>query len=132
MNNFELASRKKFRFPSVAGMLSVEDLWDLPLTTKNGRASLDDVAKSLYHEIKQSAEVVSFVTDSVNDNPNLQAAFEIVKHVIEVRKEEKKAADQAKERADKRQRIMELIAKKQDQALEGQSLEDLQKMVEAL
>ena len=42
---FIKAARKKFRFPSKVGMLNVENLWDLPLTSAN-KASLDDTART--------------------------------------------------------------------------------------
>lgn len=32
---FEQASRQKLRFETSAGKLSIEDLWDLPLTSNN-------------------------------------------------------------------------------------------------
>ena len=45
MNIFEQAARQKIRFESVLGLLCVEDLWDLPLTSLNSkRANLDDIA----------------------------------------------------------------------------------------
>ena len=44
---FEKASRLKLRFSTSIGMLSAEDLWDLPLSSRNGTANLDDVARNL-------------------------------------------------------------------------------------
>jgi hypothetical protein len=38
MNIFEQATRAKIRFSTPVGMLSVEDLWDLPLTSTQGQA----------------------------------------------------------------------------------------------
>ena len=57
---FEKATRRKLRFTSAAGLLSTEDLWDLPLTSATGKANLDDIAKALNRRLKD-AEEVSFV-----------------------------------------------------------------------
>lgn len=43
---FEIASRRKYRFPSAIGELTVEQLWDLPLTDPKRGATLDNVAKA--------------------------------------------------------------------------------------
>ena len=62
MNIFEQATRAKIRFSTPVGMLSVEDLWDLPLTSARARANLDDVARLLDAELKSTSSV-SFVND---------------------------------------------------------------------
>ena len=38
MNIFETAARNKVRFESSKGLVTVEDLFDAPLTSKNGGA----------------------------------------------------------------------------------------------
>ena len=43
MNIFEQATRQAFRFESPKGFLTVEDLWNLPLTNNTGRANLDGI-----------------------------------------------------------------------------------------
>lgn len=50
---FELATRQKLRFASPKGLLTVEDLWDLPMT---GNTSLDSVSKLANRDVKVSAE----------------------------------------------------------------------------
>jgi len=56
MSLFETASKNKLRFSSIKGNLTTEDLWDLPLTSKSGRICLDNIAKQLYKELKDSTE----------------------------------------------------------------------------
>ena len=63
-NLFLLASRKKFRFPSVKGDLVVEQLWEMPLTSKNG-FSVNDVAMAVKKELR-TLEEDSFVEVSPN------------------------------------------------------------------
>lgn len=128
-NLFELASKKKFRFDSPKGSLSVENLWDIPLTGQFGTANLDDVAKSLYAKVKEAATEVSFVKPAEKADPTIEAKFELVKYIIEVRVAERDAAAQERQRAEQKQQIMALIDRKKNEKFEGQSIEELQEML---
>lgn len=125
------ALRKKFRFPSPAGMLTTEDLWDLPLTSAKG-ANLDDVARALYKQLKETSDIVSFVSAANPKDSDLQNKLEIVKGVIKVRVEERDLAKASKERSEKKQRLMEIINKKQDAELENKSVDELKGLLESL
>ena len=124
---FEKAVRTKLRFDTSVGSLSVEDLWDLPLTTK-GRPNLDDIARALHKKLR-SGDDVSFVETERKSDATIQLAFDIVKHIIDVRLAENAATRLEKERADKKQKIMSIIAAKQDESLQNMSLEDLTKLM---
>jgi hypothetical protein len=128
---FEKASRLAIRFDSPKGLLTVEDLWPLPLTVRNGGASLDNIAKSLNRQIKDT-DTESFVIDTPKTDEVTQLKFDIVKHVIGVRKAEAEQAAKAADTRAKKQQIMALIADKQNEELKGTSLADLQKMLDAL
>lgn len=130
-NLFILATRKQFRFASPAGALGVEDLWALPLTSKTNRANLDDVARVLHADLKETGEVVSFVSATAGSahKEELEAKFEIVKHIIGVRLAENAAALEKGARAEKRQKILEIIESKKDKALSEASIEDLQRLL---
>ncbi len=128
---FEKASRLKLRFETSKGQLTVEDLWDLPLTAREGRASLDEVAKSLHRKLK-SDENISFVTPEKAEDETPKLMFEIVKHIISVRLEEQKQASEARTKAEKRQMILSLIERKQTETLSAASEEDLRKMLAEL
>lgn len=129
---FEKAARLKLRFQTGRGMLSVEDLWDLPLTSARG-PNLDDVAKGLSRELRATTEEVSFVEPHAHGrNDELKLGLDIVKHVIEVRLTERTAANEAAKKRETKQKILEIIATKQDEALQGKSLEELQALAEAM
>ncbi len=128
---FIRAAKLKLRFASPQGMLAVENLFDLPLTSKSGRANLDDIAKSLYGTLKSDNQI-SFVDDTPQEKPAEQLAFEIVKYVIEVKKAERTAAAAAAERSATRQKIMALIEQKKDAAMGEKSLEDLTALLASL
>jgi hypothetical protein len=127
---FEKASRLKLRFPTAVGSLTVEDLWDLPLTS-NRTVSLDDIARALHQELKNSEET-SFVVKTSNLNERLQLEFDVVKHIIDVKLAEEEAARTRAANREKKQRLQALIAEKQDESLKASSVEELQSMVEAL
>jgi len=133
MNIFEVAARQKLRFESPKGLLSLEDLWDLPLTSATGKANLDDIALGLHQGLKNTAEVVSFVDDDkAKPDAVIQLKFDLVKHIIETRKKENAAALAAKDRAETKQRLLEVLAKKRDSNLEAMSEEDLLKKLAEL
>jgi hypothetical protein len=132
---FEKASRLKLRFESPKGLLSVEDLWDLPLTSTRNGANLNDLAKAMNRELKASAEE-DFVNQTATADSIirtlLQLRFDIVKHIINVRLAENAAAKAKADAKEKKDRILAIIERKQNEKLEGASLEDLQKMVAEL
>lgn len=131
MNIFEIASKNKFRFESPKGSLSVEDLWDLPLTSATGKANLDAIAVGLFGQLGSSA-TISFVNDDAKTDSTVQVKFDIVKHIIDFKKAERKAASEAAERADKKQTLLAIIAQKETEALLGTDLEELRRQVAAL
>lgn len=126
VNIFEYATREKLRFP-FKGEISVEDLWDLSLT------NLDKVYKSLNAQAKQNNEA-SLISSSVKtaEESRLEAKIEIVRYIFAVKDNEAKARRQEVEKTEKKQKIMSIIARKQDEALESMSAEDLQKMLDEL
>lgn len=121
---FELATRNKMRFP-FRGMISVEDLWDLSLT------NLDSVFKILNAEAKKSKEESLLNTKSKEDE-EISNKINIVKYIVNVKLEEKRAREDARKNAEKKQRLLEIKAKRQDAALENMSDEDLDKMLAKL
>jgi len=132
MNIFEQATRAKLRFTTPNGMLGVEDLWDLPLTSRRANlANLDDIARYLDAELKSSASV-SFVNEVSETNAATKLAFDVVLHIINVKLAEQKAASLAADNREKKQRIMTIIEQKQAEALSASSIEDLQQMLNAL
>lgn len=128
---FLTAARKKLRFASPKGLLTVEDLFDLPLTSNTGKANLDDVARGLHLQLKESTQI-SFVSDSPQVDDEAQVGLEIVKQVIAIRKAEKDELSRQAEKAATRQKIMALIDQKKDAALGEKSIEDLTALLASL
>lgn len=131
MSIFEKAVRLKLRFDTSKGLANIEDLWDLPLTSNVGRPNLDDIARGIHKQLK-SGDDVSFVVPEQKSNETVQLKFDIVKHIIDAKIAENATALAAKERADKKQKIMALIADKQDESMKGLSIDDLKKLMAEL
>ena len=124
LNIFEYAVRNKIRFP-FKGMISVEDLWDLSL------ANLDSIYKTLNKQVKQSEEESLLITKTSVDT-ELEVQIAIVKHIVSVKLEEQNAREQAAAKKAQKQKIMAIIASKEDEALQNSSVDDLRKMLDEL
>lgn len=121
---FEYATRNKVRFP-FKGLISVEDLWDLSLM------NLDSIYKTLNKQVKQSEEESLLNTRTTVDK-ELDVQIAIVKHIVAVKLAEQEAREKASAKKAQKQKIMAIIASKQDEALQNSSVEDLQKMLDEL
>lgn len=121
---FEYATRNKVRFP-FKGLISVEDLWDLSLT------NLDSIYKTLNKQVKQSEEESLLNTKTTVDK-ELDVQIATVKHIVAVKLAEQEAREKASAKKAQKQKIMAIIASKQDEVLQNSSVEDLQKMLDEL
>lgn len=126
---FKRAAKSKLRFDTRKGSIAVEDLWDLPLSSKGQRISLDELAIALNQKIKDAGET-SFVSDAPAVDPQVTLAFEVVKEVIAVKLADAKTAALTLETKQKKARIREIIAGKKDEALGASSIAELEKMLE--
>lgn len=121
---FEIAVRTKMRFP-FKGQISVEDLWDLNVR------DLDTVFKTLNASVKRIQEE-SLLAIKSEEEKTLTTQIEIVKYIVGVKMAEAEAILNAKAVNERKQKIMELIAAKQDEELHGKSVEELKAMLDSL
>lgn len=121
---FEKATRLKLRF-NYKGVCTVEDLWDLSL--KN----LDSMFKELNSQLKTQKEESLLDTKS-NEDTVLELKIAIIKHIVEVKLNENKAKTERLEKVARKQKLLEIIAEKQDEQLKNMSLDDLTKLVDEL
>lgn len=127
MSIFEKATKLKLRFTTLKGLLTTEDLWDLPLSGGAGKANLDGIAIELFNQLNEG-KAISFVGGgkAVDEIPQLK--FDIVKHIIDVKVAERAVRTEAAARSEKKQLILGIIAQKENEALASTSLEDLRKL----
>lgn len=130
-NIFILASRKKFRFSSSKGELSVEQLWDLPLVSKTG-FDLDTIAKTVSRELKGMEEESFVETRSNPRRGDLEAMMEVVKTVIATKQADNRTATEKAARDSLRSKLREAIETKKDRQLGEMSIEELEAQLAAL
>lgn len=127
-NIFEKAAKVQLRFSSNRGAnsVTVEDLFTLPLTSTTGRINLNDLAKAVAKKLRESSEDNFVGVSPTNALETLR--LDILKRVIELREEDNAAALAAKSDSERKTYIKGLIAKKQNEELDGLSLADLKKL----
>jgi hypothetical protein len=128
---FEFATRNKIRFSSLRGEMSVEQLWDTPLRSKDG-FDLDAVAKGANKTLKGLTEESFVSTERTPAVERAELALEIVKHVIQVKLAEEAAAKRRAENKVERERLLAILAEKQAGKLSELSEKELQKRINAL
>lgn len=125
------ALREKARFQSSKGLLSIEQLWDVPLRSRDG-FDLNAIAKGINSELKAASEE-NFVDVTKNAAKDRNSTLmEIVKYVIDTKLEEEQAAKDRAARLAERNRLLEALSKKQDAAIDNLSEAAIKRRIEAL
>ncbi|MGJ4945147.1 hypothetical protein ACQR1W_31620 [Bradyrhizobium sp. HKCCYLS1011] len=128
---FLKASRMKLRFDTSKGPLSAEDLWDLPISSDR-KLNLADIALEVKGRLDKVSGL-SFVKQPTKEiDQTDQLRFDILRFVIETKQDENAAAVAARDNATKKQRLLQLIAEKEDDSLKGKSVEELRALAESL
>ena len=128
-NIYKQAAQQKLRFESKRCLLTSEDLFTLPIS--KGEISLRNLAIAVNKKLtKSDTEIPDFLSDEASaqtkEQQLLQLQFDILKDVIETRKEENQQSTEAYKRDQERAAIRELIAKKKQQNLEDLSIDELE------
>jgi hypothetical protein len=122
---FVTAARKKFRFETSKGGLNTEDLFDLSLE------SLDAIAVNLDKKVESGGKK-SFIGKRDTSTSENESKLEIVKFVIQTKLEEAEARKNRAEKASQKEFLASLLEKKRMAQLEGLSIEEIQKQIDAL
>lgn len=115
---FLTATREKYRY-KYRGMLTTEDLWDLSLT------ELDELYLSLKIKTISESRPESLMSTKKQEDQALLNAIEIVKFIFTEKTNESKEHELRLRKTGEAQRIMEIIKRKEDAALEETDLEAL-------
>ena len=123
-NIFEAASKNKYRYP-YKGMITTEDLWDLT------PEQLDIVYKALNKGVSE-AQVSSLMCKVTEVDAELLNKIEIVKYIFNAKEAEAETRKNDVVKSAKKQRILDILAKKQKDALQNMSEDELKKMLDEL
>ena len=123
-NLFEIASRKRYRF-NYKGVMTVEDLWNLRVE------DLDAIFKALNRQKKTADEESLLAVRSVEDQ-DLANKIELVKYIVSVKLAEAEQRKTAAANREQRDKILAIMAKKQDAKLENMDLAELEAELEKL
>jgi hypothetical protein len=123
--NIQRALVEKWRFETKRGSLSLEEVYALPLKGNNG-VNLDEVAKAIYAQIPKDDAVISFVDDVKSTHATIaEAQLEIVKDRISQLQSAARAHQEEVARAQEVAVYRNLLAKKQQEALENLTADEL-------
>lgn len=123
-NIFEMATREKYRFP-YKGMITVEDMWDLSLQ------SLDSVFKTLNAQVKRNQEE-SLLKTKTDEDIELDTKIAIIRYIVGVKQQEAADRLQAKEKKEKKQKLLDALNEKRDQKIKDMTEEELERALAEL
>lgn len=124
MNLFEIATREKYRFP-YKGQISVEDLWDVSAT------GLDGIFKALKAQAKKSDEE-GLLSHKTSADTELDNKIEIVRYIFGVKMAEKAKREEAVKRKAEKEKLLEILSEKEDNALKNLSIDELRARIAAM
>ena len=118
---FKQASKMKLRFETSRGILSAEQLWDLKQSTLS--TSIKHVKEILK---KANDDDLAFLVDEQVVDVENQLRFDILKDVYLSKKKEAEERRNAANIKEHNEKILSIIADKQDDSLKDMSIEELQ------
>lgn len=128
---FEYATKNKLRFPSAKGELSVEALWDVPLRSRDD-FNLDSVAKATNKALKAVSEESFVGTAKTAAHAKLEVSMEVIKYVIADKLDEEESAKKRAANRLEKEKLLGILAEKQDGKLSELTEKELQKRIAAL
>lgn len=125
MSIFEKALRNKLRF-QYRGPRTTEDLWEVPLI------ELNEMYKTLKAEQKAMSSEEDLLGTKSDDDTTLELKIELIKHIVEVRLQERKERENLANKKERKQKLLAILEEKQDENLRELSTEEIIKMIEEI
>lgn len=121
---YKQASQLKLRYQTSVGLVSTEQLWDL------NKMQLSNAIKAVKKVLKKTDDdELSFLEDTKVVDVENQLRFDILKDVYLTKKTEAEAIKNEAETKAHNQKILALIAEKQEGKLRDMSVEELEKLL---
>ena len=126
-NIYLRATKEKLRFSIPGtGKVSVEDLWDISIQI------LDQYAVQLSNSL-DSGGVNTFLKNSRRRDPAVASEklrLAIAVDILNIREESRIAQEKRAADKERRSKILEIMERKQDQELEGKTLDELRSLLD--
>ena len=123
MDIYKLAVLSKLTIPTNKGILNILEASTLSL--KDLSLSLTSLNKT----VKDDKDGLDFLDDSKVVNKTLELQFNILKDLYLTKKEEMNKVKKARDAKEHNDKIMALIAEKQEDSLKGKSIEELKALL---
>lgn len=123
---FMQATRRKLRYPTSRGFVTTEDLWDLSFS------QLNQLFQTLSKAHKEVSGEDSLIETETAESKIISLSMEVVKFVFGVKQAEYEKQKVAQANKAERQKLLEILESKENEALQGLSKEEIQKRIEAL
>lgn len=130
-NIFEYATRHKLRFTSIKGDLSIENLWDVPLRSKDD-FNLNAVAQAASKALKAISEESFVETARTPEHTRREVSLEVVKHIIQYKLDAEETAKKKAENKVKKEQLYKALAEKQEGKMSALSEKELQRQIAEL
>lgn len=132
-NIFEYATRNKLRFQSARGAITAEDLWEVPLRSRPGDDfNLNEIARGANKALKAASEESFVETARTPAHTRLEMTLEVVKFIIGAKLDDEETAKRRADNKAKKEKLLAILEKKQDEKLDDLSIKDLQRQIAAL
>ena len=126
VNIFKEAVKKGLTFSTNKGNVLPQELFNIPLTSKNGY-DLDNISKIVLAELRYTQED-SLVTTTTLDTDNT-LRLEILKVVISDKQKEISDKEDSIAKEAHNRKIKDLIESKKEEDLKGKTLEELEALL---
>lgn len=126
MDLFAKVVKMGLMFKTVRGLVTPQQLWQMPLSGNNGY-NLDQVSREVLAEMNTKSE--SLVTVAKVDVQN-ELRVEVLKFVIEDLQSELARKEKAKKTRERNQQIAAILERKENASLESMDAADLRKLLQ--